>query len=419
MMSTAVIQTNPPARATDRSQTVRPRPDEPSHSGQPVSFDVVLAGLTYAPSPELNLNTHASADQVFDDPHQAQSERRHDPFTETRAALKDQQDSRPSTAQAAREPIVTDKAVGAGTRQAATAEPEALARPHGRESAEAQATSAKQGSGHSADSARAMPPASTGPKQTQTMQPTQVNNAGRTAAEPPAIATASQAAQVQGTAAARAEGSGAARQLAQWLSQPTDSARPADATNASGTSTGQAASEKSHAPRSSQAPAQSAGEAKSTESSAFDRIVRAIRIQGGPRMSSAQVELNPPALGRIRVNMAMRADQLQLEVLTQTQEARDMLGERIDKLRHTLAEHGIHVDRCELKVAEPAEVQSNERSAFADAQDDSRESQRDQAEAGEQADHGDRISAQELESFGAGQAEATVLVANERIDIRA
>jgi len=87
--------------------------------------------------------------------------------------------------------------------------------------------------------------------------------------------------------------------------------------------------------------------------SAFEQLVRAIRLQTGPKHSSAQLQLHPPELGRVRVDVRMEGDQIQMDVRTETDAARELLTRRAAELRTALEQHGIFVDRFDVTTAVP------------------------------------------------------------------
>lgn len=96
---------------------------------------------------------------------------------------------------------------------------------------------------------------------------------------------------------------------------------------------------------------QSAGtDAKTSEASrsAFDELVRSIHLQTGARRSSARLQLEPPELGRVYVNIRVEGEQLRIDVRTETAAARELLSGRAEQLVTALEQHGIHVERFEV-----------------------------------------------------------------------
>ncbi len=96
---------------------------------------------------------------------------------------------------------------------------------------------------------------------------------------------------------------------------------------------------------------QSAGtDAKTSEASrsTFDELVRSIRLQTGARRSSARLQLDPPELGRVYVNIRVEGEQLRIDVRTETAAARELLSGRAEQLVTALEQHGIQVERFEV-----------------------------------------------------------------------
>ncbi len=81
---------------------------------------------------------------------------------------------------------------------------------------------------------------------------------------------------------------------------------------------------------------------------AFDRLVRSIRANIGRHESTARLQLNPPELGRIRVDVRLVQQRMQLQIRTQTQDAREAIAARLDGLRNALSQQGITVERIDV-----------------------------------------------------------------------
>ncbi len=80
----------------------------------------------------------------------------------------------------------------------------------------------------------------------------------------------------------------------------------------------------------------------------FDELVRLIRLRSGNVQSSARMHLNPPELGRVRIDVRMEGERLQIDVRTVSDDAKKVLTERSADLRAALAEQGITVDRFDV-----------------------------------------------------------------------
>ena len=94
-------------------------------------------------------------------------------------------------------------------------------------------------------------------------------------------------------------------------------------------------------------------EVETKEASAFERLVRSIRLQTGLRSSSARLQLHPPELGEVRVDVRLAGEHVEIDVRTETDAARETLSHRADELKTALQHHGIHVDRLDVTVHAP------------------------------------------------------------------
>jgi flagellar hook-length control protein FliK len=80
----------------------------------------------------------------------------------------------------------------------------------------------------------------------------------------------------------------------------------------------------------------------------FDKLVGKMRLRMSENRSTAQLRLNPPELGRIRVDVRLVGDRLVVGVQAESEAARELLSQRADSLKATLKEHGIQIDRFEV-----------------------------------------------------------------------
>ncbi len=92
-------------------------------------------------------------------------------------------------------------------------------------------------------------------------------------------------------------------------------------------------------------PQTQAGDSRRAE---FEQLVRNIRLNIGPRMSSATIRLNPPELGTMRIDVRMEDGVLRVRVEAASPEARDLLASRAAELTTALKEHNIDVGRFEI-----------------------------------------------------------------------
>jgi len=88
--------------------------------------------------------------------------------------------------------------------------------------------------------------------------------------------------------------------------------------------------------------------------SPFERMVRSIRLNVGERFSSARMDLDPPDLGRMHVEVQMRGDAVELEVRTSSEAAREIVAGRAEELKLALEQHGVQVERFDVVVDDTA-----------------------------------------------------------------
>lgn|GEM_PF-3121116 len=81
----------------------------------------------------------------------------------------------------------------------------------------------------------------------------------------------------------------------------------------------------------------------------FADLVKSIRMNVGIRRSSAKLQLNPPNLGRVRVDVQMKDNVLEITVRTESDEASAVLRERADMLRAAMEHYGIQIDRFDIE----------------------------------------------------------------------
>ncbi len=112
-----------------------------------------------------------------------------------------------------------------------------------------------------------------------------------------------------------------------------------------------AAAQDSKAPqRFGTSPNESSGRVSSSRRSLFDELVQSFRLRAGGRRSSARLQLNPPELGRLDVDVRVVDERIEIDVRTQTKAARQLLEGRAATLTAALEQHGIHVERFEVSA---------------------------------------------------------------------
>jgi hypothetical protein len=83
-----------------------------------------------------------------------------------------------------------------------------------------------------------------------------------------------------------------------------------------------------------------------------NRIVQVLRAHVGQHTSQVSIQLDPPHLGQIRIDLTMRDDALSLGIQTETETGRQLVTSRLDELRAALQRHGIVVERANVQMRE-------------------------------------------------------------------
>jgi|GEM_PF-6227967 len=90
--------------------------------------------------------------------------------------------------------------------------------------------------------------------------------------------------------------------------------------------------------------------ARQSQRTRFDKLIGSMRLRMGEKRSTAQLRLNPPELGRIRVDVRLVGRRLVVGVQAESESARELLSRRVESLKESLKEHGIQVDRFEVMM---------------------------------------------------------------------
>ena len=92
------------------------------------------------------------------------------------------------------------------------------------------------------------------------------------------------------------------------------------------------------------------GGASDVERTPFDKLVRSIRLNRSARQSSARIQLDPPELGRLDVDVRISGDRIRIEVRTQSAQARKLVQDQAGRLTTALQQQGISVESLEVTV---------------------------------------------------------------------
>lgn len=147
-----------------------------------------------------------------------------------------------------------------------------------------------------------------------------------------------------------------AEQIGRWLASATSQASgdtkgasPASALTAPGQ--GHTAGAASRQPTSGRPAAAGASPAARDTAAAppgrFEDVLKSIRPHGAGR-SVARMQLDPPDLGRMRVEARLADARLDVFIRTESPEAAERVHERLIELQHALERQGVHVQRIDV-----------------------------------------------------------------------
>jgi flagellar hook-length control protein FliK len=95
---------------------------------------------------------------------------------------------------------------------------------------------------------------------------------------------------------------------------------------------------------------------KLNEPGSIRELANVVRSRIGSNNSSMLLRLDPPELGKLRIDVQMRNGQFTVRLEAQTQAGHDALQSRLTDLRHTLEQQGIQLNQVEVELKPPAPV---------------------------------------------------------------
>lgn len=117
--------------------------------------------------------------------------------------------------------------------------------------------------------------------------------------------------------------------------------------------------------------------AQESPNETFDQIVLGLQSKIDPKNTKAEIHLNPPNLGALKVSVSISDGQLTAEFTAQNQMVRDLLSNNIDRLRNVLEGQGVSVDRLAVQTAPGAQVAASQSSSQRQGSQNSFDSQHD------------------------------------------
>jgi len=94
------------------------------------------------------------------------------------------------------------------------------------------------------------------------------------------------------------------------------------------------------------------------QSGSIDRIANVIRSNLGQRFNQLTIQLDPPELGRLRIDIRLAGTQLRVNITTETASAQTVISERLALLREALEKQGITINRFEVQMRNPSHTQT-------------------------------------------------------------
>jgi flagellar hook-length control protein FliK len=83
----------------------------------------------------------------------------------------------------------------------------------------------------------------------------------------------------------------------------------------------------------------------------MDRLATVVYAAAGHEQSVARLQLQPPELGAVTAVLQVRQNRMDLRLEVASQEARDLVSGGLDRLRDSLQQQGISLDRATISVA--------------------------------------------------------------------
>lgn len=93
---------------------------------------------------------------------------------------------------------------------------------------------------------------------------------------------------------------------------------------------------------------------KLDEPGSIKDLASVVRTRIGARHSTMTLDLSPPELGRVRIDVQMHNDELTVKFQPTSAAAHDALQSQAADLKHQLEQQGVHATRVEIQIAPPA-----------------------------------------------------------------
>jgi flagellar hook-length control protein FliK len=101
------------------------------------------------------------------------------------------------------------------------------------------------------------------------------------------------------------------------------------------------------------------------QSAMIDRISNITAMSVGKKINNISIELTPPDLGKLQINLALKGGMLHASMKTESQAAHQILQANIDILKDNLAQQGVQVAKIELSLQDDRQRQGWQDNRFA------------------------------------------------------
>lgn len=105
---------------------------------------------------------------------------------------------------------------------------------------------------------------------------------------------------------------------------------------------------------SAQPEGKAAGEVDLRENGAIERLARVVRSQAGARNGKLVLHLDPPELGRVRVDVRLHEGALSVTLEAEREAGLQAVRDHLEELRQALGRQGLQVDRLDVELRAPA-----------------------------------------------------------------
>ncbi|XOV79263.1 MAG: flagellar hook-length control protein FliK [Aestuariibacter sp.] len=93
---------------------------------------------------------------------------------------------------------------------------------------------------------------------------------------------------------------------------------------------------------------------------AAQQLAKQVQVMVNQKNMVAEIRLDPPDLGSMKINISMQGDTASVNIVVQSQQARDMLEQNTPRLRELLEEQGIELGQSSVQEESAGDKEANE-----------------------------------------------------------